>query len=319
MVSETTFLKIITPTNLAGEKIKFFESKKYHPQFSYNWNKRLGANYLKTRPHRRKLIQAIFDQDTPKIVSEAKKIFQTTITRTNVQNAKNFLLQKPTKRFKPNPEGFKNKFEKALKYFGIDYQVVLLHEHGYNFRPNHKQKMLQVSQYGHRDFFSLDGSVKHEMVHVLRAVNGGYNRIDKTDDFLPTEEGLACYVQDYLGKYPKTSRFQHGAEYLATKVGLKGSLRDIYEFLRFSGFPKDLAWQRAVRHKFGFVDTSKPGDLIKPAMYFHHQQEIKRLSTEKIIRLFVGKIGVRDLVRYRKYKGLISETKLRNFFNLQND
>lgn len=316
MVSETTFLKIITPTNLAEEKIKFFANKKYHPQFSYNWNKRVVANYLKTRQHRRKLIMAILGQDTVNIVREAKKVFQTKITTANVQIAKSFVVQKPTKRFQPNPEGFKKKFEKALKYFSINYQVVLLHEHGYNFRPNHKQKKLQVSKFGHRDFFSLDGSVKHEMVHVIRSVNGLKNKIDKSEDFLPTEEGLACYVQDYLGKYPKTSRFQHGAEYLATQVGLKGSLRDVYDFLRFLGFPKDLAWQRAVRHKFGFVDTFRPGDIIKPAMYFYHQQKIKSLSPDKIVRLFVGKIGVGDLRKYRKYTGLISEAKVRSFFGL---
>ena len=315
-MKDLTFLKLITPTNLASEKRKFFKDKKYNPVFSYIWQKASTENYEASSASRRKLLEAIFSQNEKEIVASAQKHFQTTISKSYIELAKELTSKRPSMRFKPNPEGFKRKFERALKFFGIDYDVVLAHEHGYNYRPKHKHHQLWVSKFGHRDFFSLDGSVKHEMVHVIRAVNGEFNDIVKAEDFLPTEEGLACLMQDYYGRYPKASRFQHAAEYLATQVGLRGSLRDIYQLLRFLGFPKNLAWQRAVRHKFGFVDTSAPGDIMKPAMYFHHEQKLKSLSKDKLLRLFVGKVAIDELGGYRKYKGLIQAEKIKGFFKI---
>ena len=80
------------------------------------------------------------------------------------------------------------------------------------------------------------------------------------------------------------------------------------------GFSKELAWQRSVRHKFGFTDTKKPGDIMKPAMYFYHEQKIKALTDDERWRLFMGKIRIEELKDYPEYKGIVPLLKLKEFY-----
>jgi hypothetical protein len=91
------------------------------------------------------------------------------------------------------------------------------------------------------------------------------------------------------------------------------------EFLIDLGFPPELAWQRAARHKYGWIDTSKPGDILKPSMYFHHLQEVKKLTHSQRLCLFVGKISIQDLEKYQKYSGKIPLEKIQEFYNVKMD
>jgi hypothetical protein len=146
-----------------------------------------------------------------------------------------------------------------------------------------------------------------------------FNNISKSKNCLPTEEGLASYCQDFTGDNGQASLFKHAAEYTVTDIALNGSLIDATDYLQSIGFSKPLAWQRAIRHKFGWVDTSKPGDIMKPSMYFYHQQFVKKLTREQKYCLYVGKIRVDELKNYPSYQGLIPLEKLTQFFNFQNN
>lgn len=108
--------------------------------------------------------------------------------------------------------------------------------------------------------------------------------------------------------------FQHAAEYGASQIGIMGSLRDIYDYFIQIGFTPHLAWQRAARHKFGFTDTSRPGDFLKPATYFAYEQKVKELDKDELWRLFCGKITIADLRKYPDYAGLIPLEKLKQFY-----
>src|SRR3989339_2155864 len=105
-------------------------------------------------------------------------------------------------------------------------------------------------------------------------------------------------------------------EYVASSVGVKGSLRDIYEAMCEFGMDRELAWKRAARHKFGFVDTSRPGDILKPAMYFDNEMKVYKLSTNEKLRLFVGKIHQDELVDYPHYTGLWPAEQIISYFHL---
>jgi len=152
------------------------------------------------------------------------------------------------------------------------------------------------------------------MTHILRYVNGKYNKISRSTNYLPTEEGLACFMQDTYGEFGGASLFQHAAEYTVTEIALKSSLRQMFDYLCDIGFTKELAWQRAIRHKFGFVDTSQPGDIMKPSMYFYTEQQLKKLTTEELLKLFVGKISLQEINNFQEYTGLIPQNKLLSFF-----
>jgi hypothetical protein len=43
---------------------------------------------------------------------------------------------------------------------------------------------------------------------------------------MPTEEGLASFMQDEYGEHGEALLFHHAAEYVTSSVGLGGSLRD---------------------------------------------------------------------------------------------
>jgi len=54
-------------------------------------------------------------------------------------------------------------------------------------------------------FFSMDGFIKHEMTHILRYVNGNITKFLESSNYLPTEEGLACFMQDTYGQFGEAS------------------------------------------------------------------------------------------------------------------
>ena len=172
-----------------------------------------------------------------------------------------------------------------------------------------------MSKYANFEYMSVDGEIRHELVHIIRYENGIYNKIPRSDHYLPTEEGLATFMQD-KDDIEGASQYQHAAEYMASRVGLSGSLRDIYNHFIGLGFSEDLAWQRASRHKFGFVNTKEPGDILKPAMYFANAQRVKNLSEKDLLNLFKGKVAIGDIESTNDYTGIVPENKLRYFYNI---
>ena len=94
------------------------------------------------------------------------------------------------------------------------------------------------------------------------------------------------------------------------------SERKVAEFLRDLGFSQELAWSRAVRHKYGWVDTSKSGDIMKPAMYYYWLVKVSELSADERLRLMVGKISLKDLKNYPEYEGLVEEDRLTEMIGL---
>ena len=205
-------------------------------------------------------------------------------------------------------------FERVFKLFGLYvYSFKTVDKHGFSFRPNCHKKTLEMSKYASFQFFSIESEVKHEITHILRYENGIYNNIPRSDYYLATEEGLATYLQDLVTK-DNYSLYQHSAEYMASKVGMNSSLREVYNYFISLGFEPELAWHRSSRHKFGFVDTSKPGDILKPAMYFAQSQNIAKLNQEEILKLFVGKISLKDSEKFDKYYGRFDYNDLKNYF-----
>jgi hypothetical protein len=304
-------LKFITPLNLNSEREKFFTDVDYNPQFQYYWQNE-AVEYT-THEHKFNLIRSIRDQDINAIHKNAIQYFQIDDWE-YVHLANQILAEKPLELSSSTTYQIQHDFEQVFKLFGLDeYSFRIVDEHGFYFRPKYSSKMIVMSKYATFQFFSIESEVKHEITHILRYENGKYNNIPRGDHYLAAEEGLATYLQD-LVRINNYSRFQHAAEYMASRLGMTSSLRYIYDFLINLGFNPELAWQRASRHKFGFVDTSKPGDILKPAMYFSQSQNIAKLNQDEILKLFVGKISLKDLDKYDRYYGRFDRGLLENYF-----
>lgn len=308
-------IKYLTPINLADEKAKFFSSSTYNPQLKYFWEETEAIKWIGNHPELQEFINALNSQDHLQVKYIASNLFDTQLTQELLASAKQIVSIKPEVIPTEPIAKVTEAFNQAFSFLGLnEYSVKVVDEHGFNFRPSTKDKKITVSKHLNLDFFSIDGEVKHELVHIIRYENGQHNCIPTSHDYLPTDEGLATYCQDYAGENGQASLFQHAAEYSMTEVALNGSLRDVTNYLENIGFSKELSWQRAIRHKFGFMDTSKPGDIMKPSMYFYHQQFIKKLSADEKYRLFVGKIILNQLNGFPEYIGVISLKKLKKFY-----
>ena len=309
----TNLLDLITPTNLESEHDKFFASNTYHPTFHYIWQDQVMQPIF-TNKLKKSLWQSIKTQDNSGITKAAQQLFEVEVTGSLLKQAMTDASTKG-KVSGGSPEEYCDQLRSGLDYFGLDdVQVILTDVSGFNSRPNHKASNITVSKHIHFDYFSVEGGVHHEIVHVLRYRNGIYNHIKRGERYLPTEEGLASWCQDNAND--DNGHAQHAIEYVASSVGITGSLRDIYNCMCELGMDPELSWKRATRHKFGFVDTSKPGDILKPAMYYANEEKIAKLSTDEKLRLFVGKIALSDLSNYPVYTGLWPGQKIVDYFNL---
>lgn len=312
------FLSLFTPTNISIEKEKFFTSNSYNPVFTYDREVKELTEYLNKHESKKVFVKALESENSERITSMAKVYFQTEIDEVTLESA-NEILKKGFSKLdsvENADEKVKMELEKALNFFGIEYKVNIVDRTGFNVRPSHLNKAISVSKHIQLGLFSVETTVKHEIVHIIRYVNKEFNNIKRSNGFLGAEEGLASFIGDYKSKNGTNSLFHHAAEYKASEIGLKGSLRYIYNFFISLGYPQDFSWQRAIRHKYGFTDTSEPGDIMKPAMYFYFENKIKDLKKDEIIKLFSAKLSLEALSSVKEYSGLVPKSKLVEYFNL---
>ncbi len=298
-----------------AEKAKFLASRTYHPIFHYSWQAEQPPTVQFKNPQKLTLYQAILNQDNQGISAAALTLFDVKI-ESGILNEANRTARVKGEKSAGSPQEYAKLTRMGLDYFGLtDVAVVLTEQAGFNARPQHKAKKILVSNHLQFEYFSMEGGVHHELVHCLRYYNGIYNKIKPSLNYLPTEEGLASWCQDNTNN--DNGLAQHAMEYVATNLGLNGgTLRDIYECFRDFGASSELAWKRAVRHKFGFIDTSLPGDIVKPAMYYANEIKVEKLSSEDKLRLFVGKISFNELSTYPRYTGRWSADQLASYFKL---
>ncbi len=309
-----TYLKLVTPTNLAEEKEKFFSSQSYSPQFIYTWDKQTVGSVLQRNPELTALVDALLAQDIERIKATAAAYFDVLYRQEDIEFAQQLLSYVP-----PVSNGTADDVAKMLTQklaqLAIDYKVQIVDRHGFQCRPDHTAKIIRLSRYMHLQYYSVESIVNHELVHIIRAVNGEYLGIPPTANYLPTEEGLACLIQDKFFTNDTGSAYQHALEYLASLIALSGGFRDVYNFFIEQGCDINNAWLRSIRQKYGLCDTSQPGSLMKSGMYFYHEQLLKKCTKDEILRLFVGKIPSTELSEHPTYNGLVPKHKIEALYD----
>ncbi len=309
-----SYLQLITPTNLATEKERFFSEENYSPQLEYSWDSQTIDSFLRDTPNGRKLVDALLSQNGNDITSAAAKFFDVKFRPADLAFAESLITTTPSP-VNGTVNEYATLMRQKLDKLGIDYRVEVVDEHGFQGRPNHKKHVLKLSKYLHLQFLTLDGITNHELVHIVRAVNGEFNHIPISNDYLPTEEGLACLIQDEFLTHPTSSSYQHALEYFAAHLSQTAGFREIYDFLIAHDSDPENAWLRGIRQKFGLRDTSQPGGLVKSGMYFYHESLLYNLSKDELLRLFIGKISLADLPDYLEYTGKIPrEVIVETFF-----
>jgi len=310
-MNNKSLIWLTTPLNLEREKQRFFASRKYNPIFEYIWQqKAIEPKDLKKKAN---LISAIQTQDLSKITSEGKKYFNL-YSDPNTSIKAREILKKDVIAKTEGVDKLVSEFKKALQKFDLEYEIKLSDTNAFAVRPQYSKGRILINKKMRLELGSVEGLVKHEMVHLVRYENTLSNKFGFKNNFLLAEEGLASYIQDFKSPNGEMSLYKHAAEYLASGIAAKSSLRSVFEFLRECGFSKDHAWQRSIRHKFGIVETSKPGSFLKPAIYFENEMKVIKLQEVEILKLFSGKISLDYLSKIEKYQGKYSEQKIKEYF-----
>lgn len=323
---KTSTIKYLVPANFDEEKRKFFISNTYNPQFRYPqlpkeyfrkalWELKYAQLFsrdslARTIEERRleetiykvELLLAIGNPD--KITRVTEKLYQCTFDRMYVDEAKQALGDSLS--FSENqsdPERVRSKFRKYLKRYGVEHWgIVISKQKDFNIQVRHKKERVRISEEVNLDFTSLDSLLAHEIDgHILRAVNAAKREEKIFENPLPfyikTEEGLASYLGDYCAKNSELSKKHHAIKYLGTYLALNKSFRDVYNFFLDNGFTSDMAFQRAVRIKRGFTDTSLPGCNVREAIYWEGMIDVREFIQNggNINKLYMGKVGLEDL------------------------
>ena len=166
-----TYLKLITPINIAEEKERFLSSSTYSPQFEYRWDNASMAKYKTAKPELIELADALVIQDRTAIERAAKAYFDVQFRPEDISFAER-LVQEVPNASNGTAEQLAPLIESKLRDFGIGYKVEIVDKHGFQCRPDHKNKVIRISKYLHLQFYSVEGVANHELVHIIRAVNG---------------------------------------------------------------------------------------------------------------------------------------------------
>ena len=179
-----SLLSLITPTNLNSEKERFFASSTYHPVFQYIWqDKNIEAKF--SNKLKSTLWEAVKTQNSQAITKSAQDLFEVNINEVTLSQSKHDAALKGKKSGGSAPE-FAKLMQQALIDFAIDYKIEISAESGFNARPQHELRKLIISRDAHFDYFSMEGGVHHDTTHIIRYLNGQYNKIRRSQNYLQT-------------------------------------------------------------------------------------------------------------------------------------
>jgi hypothetical protein len=158
--------------------------------------------------------------------------------------------------------------------------------------------------------FSLTGITRllvHEVgCHVFRAASGMRQPIQllgfSLGDYLPTEEGLACYQEQQTGLSDPVDSRRLALRYYAAALSFEQPLSGVYaELRRYTDHEQ--AFETAARAKRGIADTSQPGAHLKDKVYFEGLRAVSEhlaMHPADLTLLYTGKISLSMLPLVRE-------------------
>jgi len=173
-------------------------------------------------------------------------------------------------------------------------------------------KKITISE--NRKFANMDAErlAVHEVgVHILRSANGYLQPLKifgfGLPGYLPTEEGLTSYFEEYTGNTNEEIKRDHAGRVIAVdSVCNQLDFRRTFDRLKNYGFTIDQSWNLAVRAHRG-------GGYIKDHVYLDGYLKVKEYANANgdFRILYVGKVGLGDLplVRELLMKGILKQPK----------
>lgn len=321
-------LKIITPINLEGERLKFVESKwEYIPTFAYKPiplfiseleqkvskievpDIPLGQLFKRKKDEillKLQFIQAFAAQDLGEM-NKVLPLLYGTIIPENLAIASEILKTR-------------SEIVRESEFLTFDEIVDYVEKfnHIYGTHISIKQKnawsrfslswdTLWVKVWVNVGKKEIRPVVAHEVEgHYLRKINGKTHKFkifsEGTAMYLPLEEGIAIYNQSKF-LTPKDKKYYSSAEryyfihFFATH-SYKESIEELYKW--YGNYESVFLY--LVRFKRGIQNVSKKYCFSKDVVYLNGYQEILRYIADggDVKELFFGKIGLQDLSEIKK-------------------
>lgn len=324
--------KLLSPTNFAEEKKKFFSSETYNPQFKYISYKKPNTktlnnlyvlineanipnvfkNYYKDFLNNIKLtIRTSNSVGTEGFAAHSEEMFKWTLDKIKEKDLIDFLLDKkdpfflgrlienrPLKQL--SVETVKNALGERLKQYGIKNYPVISDNKGSSNIVYVTNNALVVGSNVKVDSQDLKRLIIHEIdSHILQKENAhklGFPHLAIGDigEKLLFSEGFAVF-NEYTNHCLDRDRAKVYVGRFLSTIHYRKSFREIFNLLE-KFFTKEVSFQITFRVKRGIEDTSKPGGYLKEAAYLYGYLQLLNLidSPEKYAQYFIGKITPKE-------------------------
>lgn len=157
-------------------------------------------------------------------------------------------------------------------------------------------RTIKISTYKKYSKQAIERLKIHEInVHVLRAENGKRQKLNifasGLPNYLPTEEGIAAYLEEKFNVASPVSNVRFPLRVLAVNaVNDNLTFRECFEQLRSFGVDDDLCWETTYR-------AFRGGGYLKDHVYLEGYYKIKDFVENggNLEDLYIGKIGLEHL------------------------
>ena len=311
-------LQLLEPVNLIDEKVRFFSGRIHQPKFEY-CAVSYSPEYL---DHALSRLSFPADPIGKLFQARAREVWlnnQIVINRGNREKVRDLsvrLYGKPGKSLvkkaisvavalkkqkgEENHKQYSSKevapaMRRVLTHVGLrSWEVIRTRRQSSSV--NVAKKQIKISMQKHYSRSDIKGIVVHELFgHVYRAVNGFQQPFGVfatgLPGYLPTEEGLAMYLEEKYGVLDRASLLRHALKVVAVDSVLKSfCFEACFNRLVELGADEDMAWELTSR-------VFRGGGFLKDHVYLQGCYQIKRYVSGggDIKKLFVGKIGLKDL------------------------
>ena len=323
----------INPNNEESERKKFFKSKTYEPQFTYDVyrenidkfqeqlkdinpdNSEIGKLLKQTRNISYSMFNLLKYRGDERFTKYSILVYGLP-DKELINNAKHMLKTLKVKKDKDNLTS--KQVIRRMKYAFIKYGFnwdIKEKEMAASAAVKNTEKELLIKKGGKFSRKFLKRLIVHEIgTHIVRYENGSYQPYKIFEKGLPnylmTEEGLAVVNEEMNGCLDNTILKRYASRVVAVNMATKYSFRKTYDYLK-KYLDKDLAWRTTVRVKRGLTDTSKPGGCTKDYAYLRGYFAVKKYIEDggDIQKLYYGKVGIQHVELLGKIDDLV-EPKL---------
>ncbi len=161
---------------------------------------------------------------------------------------------------------------------------------------NPVQKTISIGKNSKFSKNEIPRLIIHEIeTHLLRYENGKMQAYEifknGFPDYLETEEGLAIWAEKYNGYLSEYDYKKYCCRYVAVYHAKDKSFFEVYKIVNKYLDDQD-TFDVVARVKRGMLDTKGRGVFTKDRIYIDGYLKIRRLSMEKIKKLYVGKVSI---------------------------